>query len=253
MRNTFLSLIFLIFLFGCSTNNGVTTIVPAEPDNLIANSVSTSQINLVWNDRSTNEDGFKIERKTAQGNYVLIGSTGQNINSFSDLGLTSDKDYTYRVYAFNSAGNSLLYSNEATATTQTICTLNSNNLYGTYKITSVKYQYNPQSQIQEQYPLWPVCMQDISYIFYNNNGISTCRISPGVTVCQGPQPYSLPLITLNIASGGNIWSLTGNTIQWYDASGNVLNGTDINYYCTFFRFTEIDSSGATYTYTMTKQ
>ena len=195
----------LTILMSCSTNNVVTTAVPAEPNNLIANTVSTTQINLVWNDRATNEDGFKIERKTAQGNFILIGSTGQNINSFSDLGLISDKDYTYRVYAFNSAGSSLLYTNEATATTQSICTLNSNNLYGTYKITSVKYQYNPQSQIEEQYPLWPVCMQDISYIFYNNNGVSTWNISNGVTVCQGPQSYNLPRITLINGGGGGSW------------------------------------------------
>ena len=96
-------------------------------------------------------------------------------------------------------------------------------------------------------------MQDISYIFYNNNGVSTWRISNGVTVCQGPQSYNLPRITLINGGGGGSWSLNGNTIQWFDFSGNALNGTDINYYCTFFRFTELDSSGATYNYTMTKQ
>ena len=40
------------------------------------------------------------------------------MNTFSDLGLTPSTSYTYRVYAYNSAGNSLQYSNEVTLSTQ---------------------------------------------------------------------------------------------------------------------------------------
>ena len=40
--------------------------VPAAPSNLTATAVSSTQINLAWQDNSNNEDGFKIER--CQGN-----------------------------------------------------------------------------------------------------------------------------------------------------------------------------------------
>src|SRR6516162_9631015 len=38
--------------------------VPAAPSNLLAAGVSASEIDLAWNDNSTNETGFKVERAT---------------------------------------------------------------------------------------------------------------------------------------------------------------------------------------------
>ena len=108
-----------VFLFSCSTNNnGTVTVVPLAPSNLTGSVISTSQINLSWTDNATNEDGYKIERKTGTGNYAVVGSTASNMTTFNDLGLTPNTSYTYRVYAYNSAGNSLQYSNELTLTTQ---------------------------------------------------------------------------------------------------------------------------------------
>lgn len=109
----------ILFIFGCSTNNnGTVTVVPLAPTNLTGTVVSTTQINLSWTDNATNEDGYKIERKTAGGNYAVVGSTASNMTTFNDLGLTPNTSYTYRVYAYNSAGNSIQYSNEVTISTQ---------------------------------------------------------------------------------------------------------------------------------------
>lgn len=114
-------LLFLIAftIFGCSSNNnGTVTVLPLAPTNLSGSVISTTQINLSWIDNATNEDGYKIERKTGTGNYAVVGSTGSNMTTFSDLGLTPSTSYTYRVYAYNSAGNSIQYSNELTLSTQ---------------------------------------------------------------------------------------------------------------------------------------
>jgi hypothetical protein len=114
----FLLLIGICF-FSCSTNNnGTVTVVPLAPTNLTGSAISTAQINLTWTDNATNEDGYKIERKTGTGSYAVVGSTASNMTTFSDLGLTPNTSYTYRVYAYNSAGNSLQYSNELTLSTQ---------------------------------------------------------------------------------------------------------------------------------------
>ena len=117
MRNTIVTLLSLLFLFGCSTNHVVPTQAPSAPTNLSGLAISGSQINLSWTDNATNEVGYKVQRKTTVGNFTDVGSTGTDISTFSDLGLTSNTAYTYRVYAYNAAGNSLQYSNEINITT----------------------------------------------------------------------------------------------------------------------------------------
>jgi transcriptional regulator CtsR len=104
----------------CSNEAGTTTIItlPAAPTNLTAFVVSPSQINLSWTDNATNEQGFKIERKTgAGGTYSQIAMVGANVTTYSDTGLTVNTTYYYRVKANNTAGDSS-YSNEVNATTQ---------------------------------------------------------------------------------------------------------------------------------------
>lgn len=110
----------VIVFFGCSTNNnnGTVTVAPLAPTSLTGTVISNNQVILSWTDNATNEDGYKIERKTSGGNFTVVGSTGANINNFINNDLTANTAYTYRVYAYNSAGNSLQYSNEVTIITQ---------------------------------------------------------------------------------------------------------------------------------------
>jgi hypothetical protein len=85
---------------------------------LTATAASRTQINLAWNDNSTNEDGFKIERCQGSSctNFVQIAQVAANTRAYSNTGLTRNTRYRYRVRAFNTGGNSA-YSNIATART----------------------------------------------------------------------------------------------------------------------------------------
>jgi len=68
-----------------------------------------------WKDNSTNEDGFKIERKLgAGGTYEEVGQVGKDVTTFVD-NAPDGQVYFYRVKAFNVVRESG-YSNEAPAT-----------------------------------------------------------------------------------------------------------------------------------------
>ncbi len=88
----------------------------AAPSGLTATASNDDVINLAWTDNSSNEDGFKIYRSTDGTNYTVIKTVGVNVKTSSDTGLTGNRKYYYRVYAYNTAGNSAA-SNTASDTT----------------------------------------------------------------------------------------------------------------------------------------
>jgi hypothetical protein len=92
--------------------------IPAAPSLLSAVAVSSSQINLSWKDNASNEQGFKVERSTNGTAFTQFTNTNPGVTNMTDTGLLPGKTYSYRVRAYNSAGNSA-YSSIAQATTPT--------------------------------------------------------------------------------------------------------------------------------------
>ncbi len=91
---------------------------PTAPSGLTAETVSSSQINLVWSDNSTDESGFKIERSlNASSGFAQIAIVGAGVTTYQNTDLSANTTYYYRVRAYNAAGNSS-YSNIASATTE---------------------------------------------------------------------------------------------------------------------------------------
>ncbi len=89
---------------------------PAAPSGLTATAVSSTEIDLSWNDNSDNEDGFKIERSETGGggSYTEIATVGANFEAYPDTGLSPDTTYYYRVRAYNAAGDSSPAEDSAT-------------------------------------------------------------------------------------------------------------------------------------------
>lgn len=114
----------LILITSCSTTTDeedtkTTSVVPLPPSDLTGQAISTNEINLSWKDNSTNELGFKIERKTGTSTYSVINTTNSNIITINDTNLIPSTTYTYRISSYNNIGNSLTYSNEISITTNT--------------------------------------------------------------------------------------------------------------------------------------
>ena len=90
---------------------------PAAPSNLRVAPTSSDQMYLLWQDNSTDEGNFKIERWINGGStFAPAGTVGADVVTFNDTGLAASTRYCYRVYAENSGGPST-YSTTTCATT----------------------------------------------------------------------------------------------------------------------------------------
>jgi hypothetical protein len=92
-------------------------VTPNVPTGLNASVQSDTSIALSWTDTSSDETGFKIERKIGSGGtYAQIGTVAAGVTSFADSGLSANTTYYYQIRAYSGAGDSA-YSNETNAKT----------------------------------------------------------------------------------------------------------------------------------------
>jgi uncharacterized repeat protein (TIGR02543 family) len=94
-----------------------TFIYIAAPTTLAAKAASSSQVNLTWLDKSTNETGFCIERRLGTaGSWEELITTAAGATSYADTSCTPSTLYNYRVCAKVDEASSG-YSNTASVTT----------------------------------------------------------------------------------------------------------------------------------------
>ncbi|MCP4310828.1 MAG: T9SS type A sorting domain-containing protein [Bacteroidetes bacterium] len=107
---------------GSSTYSNVvsattTQTAPAAPTGLATGTITTSSIQLTWNDIAINESSYVVQRSLSFGSgYNTDWTIAANSTSFTDSPLPENTLYYYRVYASNGAGNST-YSNVVSART----------------------------------------------------------------------------------------------------------------------------------------
>jgi hypothetical protein len=89
--------------------------LPAAPSGAVARPVSSTAVRTNWADKSSNEDGFRIQRSLDAGStWTTAATVGPNIKVFRDNGRTTEQAVCYRVLAFNEHGNSAASNTDCT-------------------------------------------------------------------------------------------------------------------------------------------
>ena len=84
---------------------------PNAPSKLTARVMATNRIDLSWQNNATDADFFKIERAPdtngIAGTWAALATVGVAVTNYSDLSVTTNLTFWYRVRAQNSCGDSL--------------------------------------------------------------------------------------------------------------------------------------------------
>lgn len=99
-----------------STNMASAIVIPCDPQTLTSQSIVPLTIILDWLDFSDNESGFAVDRSEDGVNWAKIGQVATDVETYTDSSLSCGTTYSYRVSAFNSAGDSG-YSNVSSTST----------------------------------------------------------------------------------------------------------------------------------------
>jgi hypothetical protein len=107
---------------------------PSAPSNLNFLPTSWYQLRLTWTDNSDNENGFKIER-----NSSIIATVPAEVTLYVDNSVTGGITYTYRVIAFNLAGDSPSSAFQ--------CSIPTNIPYPPYSLRATYYEWEGKVQL----------------------------------------------------------------------------------------------------------
>ena len=129
---------------GANTRSSVITVtvnasLPPPPTALAASPTETT-VRLTWLHDGNNESGFRIYRSNG-GTFSLIATVAANAVEHTDINLLPGTAYTYRVAAFNTAGDSPFA--ETYVTTLSLAPAIPENLTATPLSASIVIGWNP--------------------------------------------------------------------------------------------------------------
>lgn len=141
-----LAVLAALFVSGCA--GSTTGRAPTAPSNLAAQAVSSTSIALTWQDNSSNENGFQIERSASSvGGFQVVGTQPSDRESYVDSGLNANTTYYYRVKAVNSNGESI--SNTASAKTSSAANVATLRVYNYTRYPVISVEVNTGSGVSE--------------------------------------------------------------------------------------------------------
>lgn len=89
---------------------------PSAPTLLMGVAGTPRSVEVNWNDNSSNEEGFRLERRAGNGAWTQVKTLGMDAIKWMDETVSPATVYSYRVKAYNAGGESA-WSNEFTVTT----------------------------------------------------------------------------------------------------------------------------------------
>jgi len=122
----------------------VTSAAPPAPSNLGAATTNGNSASLTWTDNSSNETGFRVERKVGPtGSYASLATKAANVVTHSDAGPLAPNTYYYRVVATGSPDSApsnevVVVINNPVADSYVREGTNAGNNYGTETFIKVK-------------------------------------------------------------------------------------------------------------------
>ena len=203
---------------GYSNGFTVTTLLRTveAPTDLVANAIGPNEIDLNWTDNTFSEEGYKIERKTgAGGTYSVIVSLGENSETYTDLSVTENTLYYYRVFAFIDQIVSE-YSNEDSAKTPNPTGIEDSQIPTEYKLEqNYPNPFNPSTRIQFNLSE----TSNVNIIIYNSLGKTIEAVSSDVMPAG---IYERTWIANGYASGIYYLKMTAESINSDKAYSNVI-------------------------------
>jgi len=82
------------------SNTAIADIVFNAPSNLTITSISSNELKLSWQDNTTFEKGFIIERRIEYQNFVEVARVGYNVTTWNDSQIETSNTYSYRIKAY---------------------------------------------------------------------------------------------------------------------------------------------------------
>ncbi len=98
------------------SNTATVTTYAAAPTGLTAAASGPGHVNLSWADHSAAATGYRVERSTDGVSFTVIDSIATGSTSYDDASVGSATTYTYRVVAYNAAGDSAFSQSPAVLT-----------------------------------------------------------------------------------------------------------------------------------------
>jgi titin len=146
----------------------------------------TSQINLYWQDNSTDETGFSVERSTTLGGvYSGITALPANTTIYSDRGLSSGSTYFYRVRAFKPGATSGFAGPTSAVTYPTIPTAPSNLRFTDRSSNELMFEWNDNSSNESGFAiessLAGITYNPLAIVGANINNYNADGLSAGTT------------------------------------------------------------------------
>ncbi len=126
---------------------------PPPPTSLRARAISSSQIDLTWRDRSSNETGFRVYRET-NGVLSEIAVLGPGVTGYNHVGLTENTQYYYKVVAYNSIGESAAVGPVSATTLKTTPASPSNLSVGSVTVSAIKLNWRDNASNEEGFRIY---------------------------------------------------------------------------------------------------